>query len=353
MASPTESDAEEAITKDEIVSSAGPETGNGTTTSQGTKRNAFTELMSPKIKVPAPPPPPPGSSSLTTMHRSFYSRASQSHSRRDGLGAYADAPEAYPPSRVIFHDADFVAIHDLYPKASVHALLIARSPTLRRLHPFDALGGATPESAALLAAARVQAQRLKRLVAAELRRRFGAYSALDARREAVLNGGGRGEGEGEGEGGGEDPQGGQEQGREENSAAKDTLPPTPTPTPTPTPNPSAPQLPPGRDWEAEVLVGVHAHPSMNDLHVHVVSRDMHSACLKHAKHYNSFATPFLVPLDDLPLAPGDPRLPRPGTKNENYLARDLRCWRCGEGFGRRFARLKEHLEVEFQEWKKE
>jgi aprataxin len=31
----------------------------------------------------------------------------------------------------------------------------------------------------------------------------------------------------------------------------------------------------------------------------------------------------------------------------------MKCWRCGMNFGNRFARLKEHLEAEFEEWKRE
>jgi aprataxin len=44
----------------------------------------------------------------------------------------------------------------------------------------------------------------------------------------------------------------------------------------------------GRDWEAEVKVGVHMKPSMNHLHIHILSREHYSGCLKHAKHYSKF-----------------------------------------------------------------
>ncbi|RYP20416.1 hypothetical protein DL765_002792 [Monosporascus sp. GIB2] len=309
--SSTESDAEDAITKDEIEGSAPAPPAAAAGVSQGTKRNAFTELMSPKRKVPAASQSTttttPGSSTGTVSVGSFYNRGplTKTFKARDGLGAYVADPASFPASRVVFHDASFVAINDLYPKASVHTLLRPRDAALRRLHPFDALGG--PGSAAFLAAVRGQAARLRRLVAKELQRRFGRFSRADAAREAVLDGGGA-----PGEGGG--------------------------------------QLPRGRDWEAEVRVGVHARPSMNDLHVHVLSRDMFSECLRHRKHYNSFNTPFFVDLDDLPLAPDDPRR-HPG--RAGYLDADLTCWRCGRNFGNRFKQLKEHLAHEFEEWKKE
>lgn len=106
-------------------------------------------------------------------------------------------------------------------------------------------------------------------------------------------------------------------------------------------------LPKGRDWSKEVKVGVHAHPSMNHLHIHVLSVDRFSECMKHRKHYNSFATDFFVPLEDFPLAEDDVR------RKQEYLNQDLKCWRCGKNFGNKFARLKEHLAEEFEEWRKE
>ncbi|TPX06919.1 uncharacterized protein E0L32_011143 [Thyridium curvatum] len=260
------------------------------------------ELMAPKPRH-APPPP---SSVANKPHTT--ATTTSSFAGRDGLGAYIADPASFPASRVIYHSESFVAIHDLYPKASVHALLLPRSPALGAQHPLDALSA--PDGA-FLAAVRAELPRLVALVAAELQRRFGRYSRQDAAREAVLSGEAEAEAGGDGGGG---------------------------------------ELPPGRDWAAEVRVGVHAHPSMSHLHVHVLSRDMHSPCLKHRKHYNSFNTPFLVDVADFPLAADDPRR-HPG--REGYLQSDFRCWRCGRTFGNRFKALKEHLEVEFEEWKRE
>lgn len=108
-------------------------------------------------------------------------------------------------------------------------------------------------------------------------------------------------------------------------------------------------LPPGRDWSKDVIAGVHTHPSMSHLHIHVLSIDRHNACMRHRKHYNSFATPFLVDVQDFPLSEEDMRR----RKKERWLERDLVCWRCGKNFGNKFKALKEHLEKEFEEWKKE
>ena len=204
---------------------------------------------------------------------------------------------------LVLYSNDFaIVIKDMYPKAAVHTLLLPRNPDKTRLHPFDAF-----EDAAFLADVKRHAAEQKRVVASELRVRLGKFSALDGARRAAME-------------------------------AADA-PPAGT----------AAKLPPGRDWEAEVLVGVHAGPSMNHLHVHVLSADHFSDCVRHRKHYNSFATPFLVRLDDFPLAADDPRR-RPD--RGGWLKADLVCWRCGHEFGNRFVELKAHLEEEFEAWKR-
>merc|ERR1711904_496323 len=42
--------------------------------------------------------------------------------------------------------------------------------------------------------------------------------------------------------------------------------------------------------------GIHAVPSLHQLHVHVISQDFKSPCMKNKKHYNSFQPPFLIDL---------------------------------------------------------
>ncbi|ORY71844.1 HIT domain-containing protein [Pseudomassariella vexata] len=283
--STTDLDPEDAITKEEISGTAPAPSENAGVGNSKPQRNAFTELMAPKPKAAAPP------KQDSSKPRSFRDR--------DGLGAYTANPTNYPSNRVIYHNDDFVAINDLYPKSTVHTLLLPRSDR-SRLHPVEAL-----EDPQFLASVQAETLKLKKLVAKELQRRYGKFSEADKQREAVLNG----------------------------EAEWDS-----------------PELPNGRDWEAEVLVGIHAHPSMNDLHVHVLSRDMISECMRHRKHFNSFNSPFLVDVADFPLAKHDPRR-HPG--REGYLDRDLLCWRCGENFGNRFKRLKEHLDIEFEAWKKQ
>ncbi|KAI0398253.1 HIT domain-containing protein [Xylariaceae sp. FL0594] len=223
---------------------------------------------------------------------------------KDELGAYTahKDPLSQWPGVVLHADAAFVSIYDKFPKSTVHTLLLPRAQPLSRLHPFDAFDG----DPAFLAAVRAAAAELKRRAAAELRRSYGRFSAQDRLREAVLDG----------------------------AVEWD-----------------APSLPAGRDWEKELLVGVHAKPSMNDLHVHVMSRDMMGHRMLKPKHYLTFNTPFLVDLADFPLPADDPR--RDSSHRRKYLRRDLVCWRCEENFGKDFAALKKHLEVEFEAWKKE
>ncbi|KAG6116401.1 hypothetical protein E4U13_001872 [Claviceps humidiphila] len=241
--------------------------------------------------------------------------ACNGHSRsRLGLGVYlSHPPSSFPPNTIIYENADFVAIHDKFPKSTIHTLLLPRSPAHNLLHPFEAF-----QDEQFLRQVQQQVAYLKSLVAKELQRRLGRYSRAERARQAVLDG----EGEWEGEIDAEEMV-------EEDAREGRALEPG--------------SLPPGRDWEAEVISGVHAVPSMSHLHIHVLSRDMHSESMKHRKHYNSFNTPFLVDVMDW------------GARGETGLGRELsselRCWRCGKGFGNGFKKLKEHLEEEFLAWR--
>jgi aprataxin len=219
--------------------------------------------------------------------------------RRDGLGEYLTNPGAFPVSRVIYYNDDVVAIHDLYPKSSVHTLLLPRSKAHNYIHPVEAF-----DDVHFLAMVRREANRLKTLVAKELQRRYGPESRAESERQAVLDG----------------------------TAEL----------------PADSPLPAGRDWEADVMIGIHARPSMNHLHVHVLSRDMYSEWMKKTAHYNSFNTGFFIDLADFPIAHDDPRR---RITIRNPIA--LKCWRCGRDFAGRFSKLKEHLAREFSDWKKE
>jgi aprataxin len=99
----------------------------------------------------------------------------------------------------------------------------------------------------------------------------------------------------------------------------------------------------GQEWEKDVMVGVHAQSSPGHLLVHVLSVDRCPTNVRSVGQYNSFATPFFIDLADFPLADTDVR------GRDKYLDADLKCWRCGAGFGQDFDRFKAHLEDEFEE----
>lgn len=158
---------------------------------------------------------------------------------KNGLGAYLDRPETFPPSQVIGFNENAVYIWDLYPKGSVHAIILPRDIEKRDMNPYDAFSDKK-----FLNEMNIEAQKLKTLVAKELKRMYGKYSEADKKRveyEKRLANGEVKEGE---------------------------------------------EVPEGRDWEAEVKVGFHSRPSMNHLHIHVMSRDCHSPCIKKGQHYS-------------------------------------------------------------------
>lgn len=238
-------------------------------------------------------------SKLASPSSTTKSQPTRDHHARNALGLYITSPASFPsPARVVSYDENFVTIHDAYPKSSVHLLLIPRDMSKTLLHPFDAFS-----DLAFLKLVRSQVDGFKKMVASELRRRYGHKSKSDAVRQAALS---------------------------EQDISR--------------------ELPDGRDWKASIITGVHAQPSMNHLHVHILSVDRVSECLRHRKHYNSFTTPFFVPIEDFPLDKDDVR--RQPSK-EGYLEQDLICWRCGKDFGRKFKQLKSHLEEEFENFVQE
>ena len=57
---------------------------------------------------------------------------------RDGLAAYTVEPASFPPTRVLYYNERFTVIRDLYPKASVHLLILPRDPQKNSMRPQDA-----------------------------------------------------------------------------------------------------------------------------------------------------------------------------------------------------------------------
>ncbi|KAF7187204.1 Aprataxin-like protein [Pseudocercospora fuligena] len=247
------------------------------------KPNAFTELMRAKPKIQ----PTKENRDEPSKRTTFFGR--------DGLAAYTVDPASFPQSRVIYYNDKFTVINDLYPKASVHVLILPREPAKNVQRGQEAF-----DDPQFLEDCRQEEQKVRKMVAEELRRRFGKHSSSEqARIQAIES---------------DDPPA---------------------------------ELPPGRDWAKEVISGTHANPSMNHLHIHVLSRDMVSEPMKKSNHYLSFTTDFFIGLDQYPLPSDDHR------RNYKHFPEDMYCWRCGKNFGRKMAKLKDHLAEEFEEWKKE
>ncbi|KAG5979396.1 hypothetical protein E4U55_005204 [Claviceps digitariae] len=325
-------------------------------------RNAFTALMAPKRKLDSEPEPDPQQN-----HHHDHDHDHPAFKRRLALGIYLSRPaSSFPPHTIIFQTPDFVAIHDRYPKSTIHTLLLPRSPAHNLLHPFEAF-----RDEVFLGRVQRQVERLRGLVARELQRRLGRYSELEGRRQAVLDGEVEAEAEAEAEAETKTEKGVEEEAEGEagveaaaeaekgveaehqdqdapSAPSASTAPNNKPPKNHKKNHPSPPSLPPGRDWQAEVITGVHAVPSMTHLHIHVLSRDMHSPAMKHRKHYNSFTTGFLVDVMDFPLRED---MQTELHSRSGLLDSELRCWRCGRGFGNRFKMLKEHLEEEFLSWR--
>ncbi|KAG1698546.1 Aprataxin [Nymphon striatum] len=53
------------------------------------------------------------------------------------------------------------------------------------------------------------------------------------------------------------------------------------------------------DSKLSFKLGYHAVPSMSQLHLHVISCDFDSVCLKTKRHWNSFTTDYFVPSNDV------------------------------------------------------
>ena len=81
---------------------------------------------------------------------------------------------------------------------------------------------------------------------------------------------------------------------------------------------------------APFRLGFHAVPSMRQLHLHAISGDMTSDCLKNKKHWNSFTTSFFVPPDVWAAKlEADGRLGIDAHAEEQKLKRDMVCHYTG------------------------
>lgn len=104
--------------------------------------------------------------------------------------------------------------------------------------------------------------------------------------------------------------------------------------------------------KSNVLYGFHAVQSMQPLHMHIISNDFQSDCLKNKKHWNSFTTKYFVKLNDLldhleNVLKNDYFVTDKFNLNKpqvlkNYLDSDLKCHICNAAQNN-MPNLKRHL----------
>ncbi|KAJ8520410.1 hypothetical protein ONZ45_g2767 [Pleurotus djamor] len=108
----------------------------------------------------------------------------------------------------------------------------------------------------------------------------------------------------------------------------------------------------GFKWD--IWLGFHGAPSMEHLHLHIISSDLCSEKLKNKKHYNSFHPKlgFFIHLKDvLEWFDGedsyfDTMAKLDKKTYETMLKEDLACWNCGSA-QKNMPTLKTHLQEEF------
>lgn len=96
--------------------------------------------------------------------------------------------------------------------------------------------------------------------------------------------------------------------------------------------------------EHEFIVGYHALPSMQRLHLHVISTDFNSKCLKTKYHWNNFTTPYFMPSKELckQLNEKGELLKVSNVQARAYLNTELRCHKCMVK-PKNMSQLKKHL----------
>lgn len=93
-------------------------------------------------------------------------------------------------------------------------------------------------------------------------------------------------------------------------------------------------------------MGFHAIPSMAQVHMHVISQDFDSDCLKNKKHWNSFNTDYFIPCEkvlDLLKTCGNVQNCQNGDKKD-LLGKDLVCNQCSFK-PKNMPDLKKHLKT--------
>ncbi|CAG4950040.1 unnamed protein product [Colias eurytheme] len=90
--------------------------------------------------------------------------------------------------------------------------------------------------------------------------------------------------------------------------------------------------------------GFHAVPSMQRLHMHIISKDMISPCLKTKIHWNSFTTKFFLPYKDvLKKLKEDGYIDKISPEaHKKFMSTPLKCNQC-DFEPKNMPQLKQHL----------
>ncbi|VVD03177.1 unnamed protein product [Leptidea sinapis] len=96
--------------------------------------------------------------------------------------------------------------------------------------------------------------------------------------------------------------------------------------------------------DLELKAGFHSIPSMQRMHMHIISKDMISACLKTKIHWNSFTTSFFLPYKDVLRSLKDNgHVEKISTeKHKTLMSTPLKCNQC-EFVPKNMPDLKKHL----------
>ncbi|XP_074655094.1 aprataxin-like [Tubulanus polymorphus] len=97
------------------------------------------------------------------------------------------------------------------------------------------------------------------------------------------------------------------------------------------------------DPEADFQIGYHAIPSMSHVHLHVISKDFDSPCLKTKKHWNSFTTDYFLDSEAvMKMIETDGKVTVDTSTQEKLLKEPLRCHKCRKEM-KNMPTLKSHI----------
>jgi aprataxin len=222
------------------------------------------------------------------------------------LSSIAADPERHRGVQSIWHvDDQVVGIRDKFPKARHHALLLAREAGLHRASQLGRQHLALLAHMRQLALRWIQQQQQQQQDDAHNHQQQAQHEVVPAAGNAVEA----------------KPQEEQQQQQQQQQQAQRGA------------------VPAG--WR----VGFHSMPSMAQLHLHVISTDYDSPCLKTKRHWNSFTSSFFLQLDDVITQLQGPAgaVAVDAAAAEVLLRQGLACHRCGVAL-KNMPALKEHLQ---------